>query len=175
MNHAQPLESRLLLSAVAPALLSAASEADPGTPAPSVAVAAPAADPRLAWWRDAHFGMFIHWGLYSHLAGHWNGQTTPGLGEWIEHDLNIPPDQHAQVASQFNPTQFNAQQWVQIAKSAGMKYIVITSKHPPPARSLWAATPPLDWCDGFSLGIFVYGDQDACYNLSVHIQRLTGS
>ena len=87
------------------------------------------ADPRLAWWQDAHFGMFIHWGLYSQLAGHWNGQTTPGLGEWIEHDLNIPPDQYAQVASQFDPIQFNAEQWVSVAKSAGMKYIVVTSKH----------------------------------------------
>ena len=89
----------------------------------------PATSPRLAWWRDARYGMFIHWGLYSQLAGHWNGQTTPGYGEWIEHDLNIPPAQYDQVASQFDPTLFNAQQWVQIAKSAGMKYIVITSKH----------------------------------------------
>ena len=108
MYHIQPLERRLLFSAAAP-------------------LAAP--DPRLAWWQDSHFGMFIHWGLYSQLAGHWNGQTTPGLGEWIEHDLNIPPDLYAQVASEFDPTQFNAQQWVSVAKSAGMKYIVVTSKH----------------------------------------------
>jgi alpha-L-fucosidase len=89
----------------------------------------PTTSPRLAWWRDARFGMFIHWGLYSQLAGHWNGQTTPGLGEWIMNDLHIPASQYAQVAKQFNPTQFNATQWVQIAKNAGMKYIVITSKH----------------------------------------------
>jgi hypothetical protein len=89
----------------------------------------PVTSPRTQWWRDARFGMFIHWGLYSQLAGHWNGQTTSGLGEWIENDLHIPPAQYAQVASQFNPTQFNAAQWVQVAKNAGMKYIVITSKH----------------------------------------------
>ena len=89
----------------------------------------PATSPRLAWWRDAHYGMFIHWGLYSQLAGHWNGQTTPGYGEWIMNDLHIPLAQYEQVANQFNPTLFNAAQWVQIAKDAGMKYIVLTTKH----------------------------------------------
>jgi hypothetical protein len=89
----------------------------------------PATSPRTQWWRDAQFGMFIHWGLYSQLAGHWNGQTTTGFGEWIMNDLHIPLDQYAQVANQFNPTQFSAAQWVQTAQSAGMKYIVMTSKH----------------------------------------------
>ncbi|HSZ58859.1 MAG TPA: alpha-L-fucosidase [Tepidisphaeraceae bacterium] len=89
----------------------------------------PATSPRTQWWRDAKYGMFIHWGLYSQLAGHWNGQTTPGYGEWIMNDLHIPLSQYAQVANQFDPTQFNAQQWVQIAKDAGMRYIVLTAKH----------------------------------------------
>ena len=89
----------------------------------------PATSPRTLWWRQAQFGMFIHWGLYSQLAGHWNGQTTSGLGEWIMNDLNIPLAQYAQVANQFDPTQFSAQQWVQTAESAGMKYIVMTAKH----------------------------------------------
>jgi alpha-L-fucosidase len=89
----------------------------------------PATSPRTQWWRDDKFGMFIHWGLYSQLAGHWNGQTTTGLGEWIENDLHIPQAQYAAVAQQFDPTQFNAAQWVQIAKNAGMQYIVLTAKH----------------------------------------------
>jgi alpha-L-fucosidase len=89
----------------------------------------PATSPRTQWWRDAKYGMFIHWGLYSQLAGHWNGQTTTGYGEWIENDLHIPQAQYAAVAQQFDPTQFNAAQWVQIAKSAGMQYIVLTAKH----------------------------------------------
>jgi alpha-L-fucosidase len=89
----------------------------------------PTTSPRLAWWRNAHYGMFVHWGLYSQLAGHWNGQTTPGLGEWIMNDLQIPPAQYAQVASQFNPTLFSAARWVQIAQKAGMQYIVLTAKH----------------------------------------------
>jgi len=89
----------------------------------------PYTSPRTQWWRDAKYGLFIHWGLYSQLAGHWNGQTTTGYGEWIMNDLNIPLAQYAQVANQFDPTQFSAQQWVQIAKDAGMQYIVLTTKH----------------------------------------------
>jgi alpha-L-fucosidase len=89
----------------------------------------PAISPRTLWWRQAQFGMFIHWGLYSQLAGHWNGQTTSGFGEWIMNDLHIPLDQYAQVANQFDPTQFSAHQWVQTAESAGMKYVVMTAKH----------------------------------------------
>ena len=89
----------------------------------------PATSPRTQWWRDAKYGMFIHWGLYSQLAGHWNGQTTTGYGEWIMNDLHIPLSQYSQVANQFDPTQFSAQQWVQIAKDAGMQYIVLTTKH----------------------------------------------
>ena len=89
----------------------------------------PATSPRTLWWRNAKYGMFIHWGLYSQLAGHWDGETTTGLGEWIENDLNIPQAEYAQVAQEFDPTQFNAAQWVQIAKAAGMQYIVFTAKH----------------------------------------------
>jgi len=89
----------------------------------------PAISPRTQWWRDAKYGMFVHWGLYSQLAGHWNGQTTNGFGEWIMNDLNIPLSQYSTVASQFNPTQFSAAGWVQTAKDAGMQYIVLTSKH----------------------------------------------
>ena len=86
-------------------------------------------DARMAWWRQARFGMFIHWGLYSVAAGEWRGQTTPHIGEWIQHDLKIPTSQYETLVSQFDPEKFDARQWVQIAKDAGMKYIVITSKH----------------------------------------------
>jgi alpha-L-fucosidase len=89
----------------------------------------PGTSARTGWWRNAKYGLFIHWGLYSQLAGHWNGQTTAGLGEWIMKDLNIPESQYETVASKFDPTQFNAQAWVNLAKAAGMKYIVITAKH----------------------------------------------
>lgn len=86
-------------------------------------------DARMKWWREARFGMFIHWGLYAQLAGEYNGKRTPSIGEWIEHDLKIPIATYKSLATRFDPEQFNADQWVSIAKAAGMKYIVMTSKH----------------------------------------------
>ena len=115
--------------------------ADP--PAPTAA--APSVDPhanetkaqrdaRMKWWRQARFGMFIHWGLYAVPAGVWHGQDTQGVfsagaGEWMMHDLKIPVADYAALAPKFNPTQFNADTWVSIARAAGMKYIVMTAKH----------------------------------------------
>ena len=84
-------------------------------------------DERMAWWRDARFGLFIHWGLYAIPAGEWNGKTE--YGEWIRHSAEIPLETYDQFVNQFNPTEFNAEEWVKMAKDAGMKYIVITSKH----------------------------------------------
>lgn len=83
----------------------------------------------MAWWRDARFGMFIHWGLYSEAAGYWNGEPTSGAGEWIMNEMHIPRAQYATLAAKFNPVKFNANQWVETAKAAGMKYLVVTSKH----------------------------------------------
>jgi len=84
-------------------------------------------DKRMQWWRDARFGMFIHWGLYSVPAGEWNGKT--GYGEWIRTSAEIPLDTYNRFREQFNPVKFDADEWVRMAKDAGMKYIVITSKH----------------------------------------------
>ncbi len=86
-------------------------------------------DERMQWWRYARFGMFIHWGVYSVPAGTYKGKHIPGIGEWIMENANIPIAEYEKFAQQFNPVKFNAEQWVQIAKNAGMKYIVITSKH----------------------------------------------
>jgi alpha-L-fucosidase len=86
-------------------------------------------DKRMAWWRDAAFGMFIHWGVYSVPAGQFHGQEVKGLGEWIMEDGKIPTLEYEQFAKQFNPTKFDAKEWARIAKEAGVKYIVITSKH----------------------------------------------
>lgn len=84
-------------------------------------------DERMKWWREARFGLFIHWGLYAIPAGEWNGQTN--YGEWIRNNAQIPLATYDQFLQQFNPVKFNAQEWVSMAKNAGMKYIVITTKH----------------------------------------------
>jgi alpha-L-fucosidase len=86
-------------------------------------------DARMEWWRDARFGMFIHWGLYSIPAGSWNSKPIPGIGEWIMNNASIPVADYVALAKQFNPQSFSAQQIVSLAKAAGMKYIVITAKH----------------------------------------------
>jgi alpha-L-fucosidase len=84
---------------------------------------------RLKWFREARFGMFIHWGLYAVPAGEWKGKLIPGLGEWIMSRAKIPVKEYELLAPQFNPVKFNAEEYVRVAKNAGMKYIVITSKH----------------------------------------------
>jgi len=84
---------------------------------------------RLQWFREARFGMFIHWGLYSIPAGRWNGKEIKGIGEWIMNTATIPVADYKALAPKFNPTKFSAVEIVGLAKAAGMKYIVITSKH----------------------------------------------
>ena len=86
-------------------------------------------DSRMQWWRDATFGMFIHWGAYAVPAGEYKGKVVNGVAEWIMHTGNIPIPEYEKFVRQFNPVQFDAKEWVRIAKDAGMKYIVITSKH----------------------------------------------
>jgi alpha-L-fucosidase len=85
------------------------------------------AERRLAWWRQARFGMFIHWGLYSQDGCFWKGQD--GKTEHMMRHLKIPLTEYAKIAEVFNPVKFDADAWVRTAKQAGMKYLVITSKH----------------------------------------------
>jgi alpha-L-fucosidase len=136
-------------------------------------------DARMQWWREARFGMFIHWGLYSVPAGTWNGKQIPSLGEWIMNNASIPVADYKALAPKFNPTGFSAHDIVALAKSAGMKYIVITAKHhdgfamfdsKANAFNIVAATPfkrdPLrelaDECrkQGLKLGFYYSQDQD---------------
>ena len=104
------------------------------TPAPTpTPTLAPPDDParaaRLAWFKQAKYGMFIHFGLYALPAGEWKGKTIPGIGEWIMNRAKVPVAEYEGLARQFNPSKFNADEWVQLAQDAGMKYMVITSKH----------------------------------------------
>jgi alpha-L-fucosidase len=84
---------------------------------------------RMGWWREARFGMFIHWGLYAIPAGEWKGKTYPQIGEWIMLNAKIPHPEYQQLAKQFNPQKFNAREVVALARNAGMKYLAITAKH----------------------------------------------
>jgi len=83
----------------------------------------------MGWWREARFGMFIHWGVYSVPAGTYDGKQIPGIGEWIMNRGKIPVAEYRRFAKQFNPVKYDPDAWVRLAKEAGMKYLVITSKH----------------------------------------------
>lgn len=87
------------------------------------------AEQRGQWLKDSRFAMFIHWGLYSELAGHWNGKAYYGISEWIMNRAKIPAAEYEKVAQRFHPTAFDAREWVRTAKAAGMRHIMITSKH----------------------------------------------
>lgn len=116
------------------AILLAGLLAGPTAPAAEPAPGAPKEtkaerDQRMAWFREARFGMFIHWGLYAIPAGEWKGKKIDGNGEWIQNGAKIPPADYEPLQKQFNPVKFDARQWARIAKKAGVKYIVITTKH----------------------------------------------
>lgn len=86
-------------------------------------------DARMKWWREARFGMFIHWGDYAQWAGMYHGHEVAHGGEWIMNRAKIPVAEYQARAKEFNPVKFNADEWVKAAKDAGMRYIVITAKH----------------------------------------------
>ena len=85
---------------------------------------------RMKWWREARFGMFIHWGVYSQWAGEYKGhQQARGGAEWIMNRCKIPVAEYQERAKEFNPVNYDPDEWVRMAKDAGMKYIIITAKH----------------------------------------------
>ena len=107
-------------------------------------------DKRMAWWRDAKFGMLIHWGVYAVPAGSHDGKAIDGLGEWIMSQGRIPVASYRAYAKDFNPVNYDPASWAELAQAAGMRYLVITAKHHdgfalfPTATSQWnvvAATP----------------------------------
>lgn len=118
MKTAKLLKHSLLLLLLAALLAPALTRA---------AESAAAHDQRMAWWRQARFGLFLHWGVYSVPAGEYQGKTN--YAEWFLEETHMPVSQYEKFAKQFNPVKFNAREWVALAKEAGMKYIVITSKH----------------------------------------------
>lgn len=86
-------------------------------------------DQRMEWWQEARFGMFIHWGIYTVPAGFYKGKPQTNSAEWIMNKGRIPISEYEKFADEFNPTKFNAENFVALAKQAGMKYMIITAKH----------------------------------------------
>lgn len=139
LTPAKPIDSTPAPTAPAPTAAAPAPvavAAAPAAPAAVPAVAAPttqespeARAARMAWWHQAKFGMFIHWGVYSVPAGTYDGKQIPGIGEWIMNRGKIPVARYAEYTKEFNPVKFDADAWVKLAKDSGMNYIVITSKH----------------------------------------------
>jgi alpha-L-fucosidase len=118
--------------AIAPYIALAAPQTPPNLPVLAERGETPEQhDRRMEWFRDAHFGMFIHWGLYAQAGGFWKGKETKvnNCAEWLMCAGKVPIAEYAALAQDFNPVRFDADQWVRAAKDAGMKYIVITSKH----------------------------------------------
>ena len=122
-----PLVALLALLTVG---IPAAATAAPGTEPAKIETAA-ARDARMQWFRDGHFGMFIHFGLYSDYAGVWKGKVTKvnNCAEWMMCAAKADRNEYAQAAKTFNPKDFNADEWMRNVRDAGMKYIIITTKH----------------------------------------------
>jgi alpha-L-fucosidase len=114
---------RALIALLCSSLAGAASAQAPSSETPEARAR------RIAWFHEAKYGLFIHWGLYAIPAGEWKGQRIPGIGEWIMNRAKIPVAEYSQLTKQWNPVKFDADAWVRMAQDAGMKYIVITSKH----------------------------------------------
>ncbi len=97
---------------------------------------------RMAWWREARFGMFVHFGLYSMLGGEWGGRTD--YGEWIRSNAQIPITEYDRLIERFDPTRFDPDAMARMAAAAGMKYVVITTKHHD-GFGLWPSAQT-EWC-----------------------------
>ena len=118
---------KALISVALPLLL-ACSPVIAQAPLPQTPVAqTPAEKARVAWFEDARFGLFIHWGLYAVPAGEWKGKTD--YGEWIMMSTKMSAADYAHFADQFDPQHFDPNAWVRVAKAAGMRYVVLTTKH----------------------------------------------
>ncbi len=127
-------------------------------------------DPKMDWWKEAKFGMFIHWGLYAVPAGNWGDKklNAGDYAEWIQSSLKIPVADYKPLASKFNPVKFNAEEWVLLAKEAGMKYMVLTAKHHE-GFAMFKSSDPFNIVDASPYGNdVVKALADACKKHGMH-------
>lgn len=116
------------------------------------------------WFKEAQYGMMVHWGLYSLLAGEWRGKRSGSYAEWIQTRLRIPNVDYARLASAFQPIYFNAEEWVRLAKDCGMKYFVVTSKHHEGFAMYHSKVDKFNVVDATPFGRDVIGEiAEACY------------
>ncbi len=123
------MKAKLILVGLLLAALVPSSSRGDTSPDPYAGETPAQRDLRMKWFREARFGMFIHWGVYAVPAGTYHDRKIDGIGEWIMNHGKIPMAEYQAYAREYNPTQYNADEWVRLAKNAGMKYIVITAKH----------------------------------------------
>ena len=116
------------------------------------------------WFKEAQYGMMVHWGLYSLLGGEWNGNKSSNYAEWIQTHQRIPNAEYEKLAKAFNPVYFNADEWVRFAKECGMKYFVITSKHHEGFALFHSKVDKFNVVDATPFGRDIIGElSEACY------------
>lgn len=116
------------------------------------------------WFKENQYGMFAHWGLYSLLAGEYRGRRVNDYAEWIQSFMAIPNAEYSQLAKCFNPVYFNADEWIRLAKDAGMKYFVLTSKHHDGFALFHSKVDKFNVVDATPFGRDVVGElAEACY------------
>ncbi len=116
------------------------------------------------WFKQAQYGLMIHWGLYCLPAGEWKGQRIEEIGEWIQQKYRIPNAEYHKLASIFNPICFNAEDWVKLAKDAGMNYMVFTAKHHEGFAMYKSDVSKFNVVDATPFGRDVVGElAEACY------------
>lgn len=115
------------------------------------------------WFRQAQFGMMVHWGLYALPAGEWRGERMPFIGEWAQSYFRIPGKEYGALAAIFNPILFDAEEWVALALESGMKYMVVTSKHHDGFAMYHSRVDPYNIVDATPFGRDVIGElAEAC-------------
>ena len=115
------------------------------------------------WFKAAKFGMMIHWGLYALPAGEWKGRRMEDIGEWAQEYFRIPNAEYSRLAEAFNPILFDAEEWVRLAKDAGMTYMVFTSKHHDGFAMYKSDVSPYNIVDATPFGRDVVGElSEAC-------------